>query len=180
MSAVARDIVAKFGVLYAGGLLAGEAGVLPLDRMMVAQAVRRACLAALAELPDPQGELRADLATLRERLTSGAVTNLETCTRHEERLIRNADGFRRLREGGKGEDIVVRAQVFTSWFVTPMRVRQLLEWLDDEGFLDHGRDRTAKRSNEWAQKQVTWPDDTRVRSVSIYTPNGVADLDINP
>ena len=153
--------------------------MLPLDRRVVGLAVRRACLAALAELPDPRGELRADLATLRERLGSGAVTNLETCSKQEERLIRNADGFRRLREGGKGEEFVVRAQVFVGWFGTLVRVRHLLEWLDDEGFLDHGRSRTAKRSNEWAQKQVTWPDGLRVRSVSIYAPNGVGDLDVN-
>lgn len=179
LSPVARDIVAKFGLLFAAGVLAADVGVLPLHRKAVGPAVRRACLAALAELPDPQGELRADLATLRERLAGGAVTNLETCSRQEERLIRNADGFRRLREGGKGEDFVVRAQVFTGWFGTPMRVRRVLEWLDNEGFLDHGRDRTATRSNEWAQKQVTWPDATRVRSVSIYAPNGVADLDLD-
>lgn len=179
MSPVARDIVAKFGLLYAGGVLAVDAGVLPLDKKTVGNAVRRGCLAALAELPDPQAELRADLTLLRERLASGGVTNFETSTRREERLIRNADGFRRLREGGKGEDFVVRAQVFAGWFRTPMRVRRVLEWLDNEGFLDHGRDRTATRSNEWAQKQVTWPDGTRVRSVSLYAPNGVGDLDVD-
>lgn len=179
MSPVARDIVAKFGLLYAGGVLAVDAGVLPLDKKTVGNAVRRACLAALTELPDPQGELRADVAILRENLASGSITNLETSTRQEMRLIRNAAGFRRLREGGKGEDFIIRAQIFAGWFGTPMRVRRVLEWLDDEGFLDHGRDRTAKRSNEWAQKQVTWPDGTRVRSVSLYAPNGVIDLDVD-
>ena len=176
LSPVARDIVAKFGLLFAGGVLAVEANVLPLNRRMVGLAVRRACLAALAELPDPDSELRADLATLRERLASGAITNLETCSRQEQRLIRNADGFRKVREGGKGEEFVVRAQVFAGWFSTQLRVRRVLEWLDDEGFLDHGRDRTTGRSNEWAQKHMTWPDATRVRSVSVYAPNGLADL----
>ena len=179
LSPVARDIVAKFGLLFAGGVLAVDAGVLPLARKSIGPAVRRACLAALAELPDPQGELRADLAILRERLSSGAITNLMTCSRQETRLIRNADGYRELREGGKGEDFFVRAQVFTGWFGTAMRVRRVLEWLDDEGFLDHGRGRTVNRSNEWAQRQVTWPDGTRVRSVSIYAPNGVTDLDVD-
>lgn len=178
MSPVARDIVSKFGILFAGGVLAVEAGVLPLHRRAIGPAMRRACLAALAELPDPDGELRIDLATLRERLHSGAITNLETCSRQAERLIRNADGFRKLRDDGKGDEFVVRAQVFTSWFGTPVRLRRVLEWLDDEGFLDHGRERTTRRSNEWAQKQVRWPDGTRVRSVSIYLPNGLADLDI--
>ncbi len=179
MSPVARDIVAKFGVLFAGGLLAVDAGVLPLDKKAVGRAVCRACRAALKELPDPQAELRADLANLQEHLLSGAVMNLETSNRQQVRLIRNAEGFRRLREGGTGEEFIVRAQNFTGWFGTPMRVRRLLEWLDDQGFLDHGRDRTTKRSNEWAQRQVTWPDGTRVRSVSLYAPHGVADFDVN-
>ena len=91
--------------------------------------------------------------------------------------MRDADGFRKPRAEGKGEEFVVRAQVFTGWFGTPVRVRRMLEWLDNEGLLDHGRDRTTKRSNEWAQKQVTWPDGTRMRSISLYLPAGLADLD---
>jgi hypothetical protein len=175
MSPVARDIVAKFGILFAAGVLAVDAGVLPLGRKAVGPAVRRACRAALAELPDPEGELRADLGILKQRLTSGAIIDLETCTRKEMRLMRNADGFHRPR--GEGEEFVVRAQVFGGWFGTPLRTRRVLEWLDEEGFLEHGRDRTRGRSNEWAQKQVTWPDETRVRSVSIYLPAGLDDLE---
>lgn len=179
MSPVARDIVAKFGVLFAGGVLAAEAKVLPLDRRAVGPAMRQACLAALAELPDPQGELRADLAVLCGRLASGAITDLETCSRQEERSIRNADGYREVRKGGTGVEFVVRAQACAGWFATPMRMRRVLEWLDTEGFLEHGRDRTATRSNVWAQKQVTWPNETRVRSIAIYLPRGLADLTLD-
>lgn len=175
MSPVARDIVAKFGVLFAGGLIAVEAGVLPLSKKVVAHAVRWACLAALAELPDPQRELRDDLAVLKGRLAGGGIIDLDASTLKELRLMRDADGFHRPR--GEGEEFVVRAQVFVGWFGTTVRVRRVLDWLDVEGLLDHGRDRTVKRSNEWAQKQVTWPDATRVRSMCIYLPAGLADLD---
>lgn len=95
MSPVARDIVAKFGILYAGGVLAVEAGVLPLNKKAIGPAVRRACRAALAELPDPEGELKADLAKLKERLLSGSILNLVACTRQQMRMMRNADGVGR-------------------------------------------------------------------------------------
>lgn len=175
MSPVARDIVAKYSVLFAGGILAVDAGVLPLVKKTVRNAVRRACLAALAELPDPEGELRSDRAILKARLAGGSIIDLDCSTRKELRLMRDADGFHRPR--GAGEEYVVRAQVFTGWFGTVVRVRRLLEWLDNEGLLDHGRDRTTTRSSEWAQKQVTWPNETRVRSISLYLPAGLSDLD---
>jgi hypothetical protein len=177
MSPVARDIVAKFGVLFAGGILAVDAGVLPLERKAIYPAIRRACLAALAELPDPAGELRSDLATLKDRLTSGAILDLDSRNQKEKRMMHNADGFRRQRENANGTECVVRAQVFAGWFGTVVRARRVLEWLADEGFLDHARDKGAKRSNEWAQKQVTWPDGTRVRSISVYFPAGLTNLD---
>jgi hypothetical protein len=179
MSPVALDIVAKFGLLYAGGMLAVEAGVLPLKGKAILVAAKQACRDALAELPNPQDELHSDLTLLRERLASGSIVNLASCSRKEARLIRSADGFHQLRDDGKGQEFVVRAQQFAKWFGTPMRVRRVLEWLDDQGFLDHGRDRTTTRSNKWAQKQVTWPDGTRVRSVCLYAPHGIADFDVN-
>ncbi|MCJ2127573.1 DUF927 domain-containing protein [Methylobacterium sp. E-045] len=177
MTAVGRDIVAKFGILWAAGILAVDAGILPLGRRAIGPVIIQACRAALAELPDPQNELRADRTALKEHLAGRTIIDLEACSRKEQRLMRDADGFHRPRRESGGEEYVVRAQEFSAWFGTPVRVRRLLEWLDDEGLLDHGRDRTTKRSNEWAQKQVTWPDDTRVRSISLYLPGGLSDLD---
>ncbi len=75
-------------------------------------------------------------------------------------------------------ECVVRAQIFAAWFGTPMRTRRVLEWLDNEGFLFHGRNKTRGRSNEWAQKHVAWLDQTRVRSISLYLPGGIADLEL--
>lgn len=174
MSPVARDIIAKFGVLFAAGVLAVQAEILPLEKRSVATAVRRACLAALAELPDPLSELRIDIGNLKERLTAGSMIDIDACPRKQLRMMHNADGFRKPR--GEGEEFVIRAQVFGEWFATSFRARHVLEWLDDNGYLDHSRERELKRSNEWAQKQVSWPDGTRVRSITVYLPRGPADL----
>ncbi|MBB2963516.1 DUF927 domain-containing protein [Methylobacterium sp. R2-1] len=179
MAPVARDVVAKFGGLYAGVLSGIDARVLPFDEKAAAQAIKRGCLAALSELPDPRGELRVDLAALAERLASGAVVDLDDCPPSRLRLIQDADGFHRSKGDGrtKGREYVFRAQVFVKWFATPLRARRVLEWLDDEGFLDPRGGRTHKRSLEWAEKQPLWPNGTRVRSFCLYLPNGLSDLD---
>ncbi len=175
MSPVARDIVGKFGMLLAGGVIANELGVLPLSQSRVGKAVARSCRAALAELPDPEADLRADLRLLKERLSGGALLDLESCSGRERRMMRNADGFCKPR--GQGKEFVIRAQVFGKWFGTPLQTRRTLEWLDSEGFLDHAKAVTKGRSNEWAQKQIIWPDDTRQRSISLFLPAGLADLE---
>ncbi|KQO45715.1 hypothetical protein ASF24_11170 [Methylobacterium sp. Leaf86] len=175
MSPVERDIVAKFGVLYAGGLFAIAAGVLPLDMKRLGAALKRACLAALAEIPNPQAELMADLKVLKGKLNGASVLDTETCTRKQLRLMHNADGFRQIKN--EGLECVVRSEVFTRWFRSELRRQRVLEWLDAEGFLNHGRDRTTGRSIEWAQRQVTWPDTSRKRSISVYLPGGFADLE---
>lgn len=175
MSPVARDIVAKFGVLYAGGLMAIAAGVLPLDMGQLGAALKRACLAALAEIPNPQAELIADLKALKAKLSCASVLDTESCTRKQLRLMHNADGFRQIKN--EGLEFVVRSEVFTKWFRSELRRQRVLEWLDAEGFLDHGRDRTTGRSIQWAQRQVTWPDTSRKRSISVYLPGGFADLE---
>ena len=179
MSPVARDIVVKFGGLYAGGHLGIDAGVLPLSKREMAQAAKRACLGALDALPDPLAELRADFATLKARLAGASILDIDDCPPSRMRLMQDADGFRRPRGDGqrKGEEFVIRAQVFVKWFTTPVRTRHVLEWLDDEGFLDPRGGRTPRRSLEWAEKQPLWPNGTRVRSFCIFLPNGLTDLD---
>ena len=175
MSPVARDIVAKFGVLYAGGVLAAEADVLPRQAKFIWNDMQDACEGALALLPDPAAELRADLRALKNHLEGAALIDLENCTGKQRRLIRNADGYY---EGkANGRRYVVRAQQFTGWFPSGLRARRILEHLDDEGLLEHGRARTQGRSNEWAQTQVTWPDETRQRSICFFFPEGLDDLE---
>ncbi len=175
LTPVARDIVAKFGVLFAGGCLAVEAGILPFDVKTLAQAVKRSCVAALAALPDQKAELRADLKLLQEKLSGSAILDCSTITGQKLRVLPNADGY--LVVSGASRKYVVRAKEFGDWFPNLLRVRHVLEWLDDEGFLSHGRARKPGRSLEWAQSQELWPDKTRPRSVVIDLPAGLGSLD---
>lgn len=179
MSAVARDIVAKFGVLYAGGRLAIRFGILPLDAKTLRQALRRACRAALAALPDAKAELDEDIALLRQQLEGSAIINREECSSSRRHVYRSADGFREPQD--RGVRFTVRSTAFKAWFRNLARTRALLEWLDAEGLLlNRGGGKQTVRSLEWAQAQPFWPDGTRPRAIVIYLPMGLSTLDYTP
>jgi hypothetical protein len=143
---------------------------------VVGDAVRRACLGALADMPDHERDLCDSLAILKVKLTGGAVVDLDNCKVQEIRLLGNADGFHRPR--AKGVEYVIRAAAFEKWFKTKLMARLVLEWLDEEGVLETGRTRKTKDSNGWAQQQPKWLNDKRVRSFVIYLPAGLEDLDV--
>ena len=174
LTEVRRDIIAKFGILAAGGAMASAFKVLLIDEKVIFDAVIRACNAALSVLPDPDAELREDLASLQRNLGEGAILDAEAISARRMSLFRQADGFHCRRD--KGAIFVVRQCAFASWFRTPLRAQRVLERIDLEGFLPQTRERRAGRSLDWAQKQVTWPDGTRVRSISIYLPGGLEQI----
>lgn len=173
-SAVARDILAKFAIVYAGGVLASDFGIIPLKPASIFNATRKTCLLTLGELPDHDAELASDLVRLQEKLSSGGVIEKDTASQKKRRMFHSADGYSDRK--AEGREYVIRATSFAATFATPLRVRRVLDWLDGEGLLTHSREPTAKRSNAWAQTQVTWPNGTRVRSIVIYIPNSISDL----
>ena len=160
------DIVAKFGVLAAGGILAIYADVLPFDAQVVWRAMRRACRAALDCLPDPEADLHTDLLTLREQLTGAGMIDVENASTAQKRLMHSAEGY--YEKEITGVKYTFRSVCFTKFFRSQARARRVLDWLDEEGFLHHQRDRKVGVSNEWAQVQVKWPDGSRVRSICVF------------
>lgn len=171
---IGRDIVAKFGVLWAGGLAAIAAGILPLDRKLLSLAVKRACLAALADRPNPARELHDSLTSLAGRLHGGSIIDITSPSRRDISLISKADGTREKQE--HGWEYLVRAESFRQWIYQPARRHRLLEHLDEGGYLRHQRPRAAGNSEIWAQCQRVWRDGTRQRSICVFLPNGTADL----
>lgn len=175
ITAIERDIVRKFGLIYTAGFIAIDAGVLPLDAKEVATHLRDACRDALDDLPDPERDLRADMAVLKLRLLGNTIVDADNGGGRLKVLLKFADGFRKRIEGG--EMYVVNATEFIKWIPSNYRAQRVLGKLDDEGLLDHERRRTLGKSIEWAQKQVTWPDKRRVRSICFFFPGGLTELD---
>ena len=170
---IKRDIVAKFAILYAGGMAAITADVLPLSDQKVWQAISRACRAALRSLPNPEAELERNLLKLKDLLTSGGMMDADELTTTQKRQMKNADGYHE--KDGVGVLYVIRSKSFSRSFPSLAGTLNVLAWLDDEGFLRHQRDRKSGSSLEWAQSQVTWPNGERVRSICVYVS---CDLDV--
>lgn len=175
MSPIAHDIAAKFGLLYAGGSLAADWGILPLDQGTVFEAVQLACRRALRALPDPESDLRIGLKRLKDLLLGGSIIELSTGDQKRKGLLRGADGYHFTKDAGRL--YVIRSTIFAECLRTEPMVRRVLEWLDEEGLLVHSRARKSGRSIEWAQRQVSWPDGTRTRSIEIFLPKGLDEID---
>lgn len=175
---IRKDIVSKFGILKAGGILAVKAGILPCDIKIVARAIRKSCEAALAALPDPDRDLHHDILLLRNKLSGPTIIKLDMITNlassRTKDLLTKADGLRR--KEIQGDVVLIRGTSFRGWFKSTHRTAQLLKWLDDEGLLQQDRLKTSGRSIEWAQTQEKWPNGTRPRSIKLILPQGLKNL----
>jgi hypothetical protein len=173
-----RDIVSKFAVLAAGGVVAITTKILPFKTDLIYDAVKQSCLAALGALPDQEGELRGDLATLRAKLEGPTILRAPTGTRPlspgEQKLLEGADGIKFSR--GTGTEFTIRSSSLSGWLPSPARLRQVLERLAQEGHLKQTRAGSSGRSIEWAQSQVEWYSGYRPRSIRISLPNGLNSL----
>ena len=172
---IARDIIGKFAVIYAGGYAACDAKVLPFHSNAVYAAVRRSCIAALKALPEPEADLRRDRLILRDLLTGAGILDNDEASTRQKRNLEKMDGY--FEREGVGRRYTVRTTSFCKAFSTTIRARRLLEWLDCEGNLQHQRGRKIGLSLEWAQCQATWPNAQRVRSFVIYFPTGLKVLE---
>lgn len=173
-SNVARDVVAKFGALFAGGVLASRFEVFPVSEEGIRARIASACQSALDDLPDPEAEIRKDRVLLREKLGSGSILNFLEPNKKLLATLLQADGYKE--RSNPGECYRVRATVFESWFNTPARTKIMLQWLYSEGYLITTKSVSRGQSNSWAQTQGNWPDGSRPRSFEIRFPKGLSVL----
>lgn len=173
-SNVARDVVAKFGALFAGGVLASRFQIFPASEAGIRARITSACQSALDDLPDPAEENREDRTLLREKLGSGPILDLSEPNKKLVTLLSQADGYKERSKAG--ERYRVRATVFESWFKTPARAKAMLQWLDSEGYLITAKSASRGQSNNWAQTQGNWPDGSRPRSFEIRFPKDLSVL----
>ena len=176
LTPIKRDIVSKFALVYAGGMAAIDAGVLPFDEDTIMGANHRACRRALKCLPDPMADLRADVELLMKKLKSGGVIDKMNAPAKVLKSMLKADGF--FEQTRHGRVYSIRATTFMTYFRSQVRANRVLDWLDEQGLLLHQKDRRSA-SNAWAQKQVTWPDGiSRPRSICIVINDGADVLEL--
>ncbi|WP_428492499.1 DUF927 domain-containing protein [Rhodopila sp.] len=162
-----RSLLDRFGLLYAGGCLAIEAGVLPWGRRQVLTALW-ACLSAA------RGQRRADRLspkkirrTLRDRLRTPSVVARLPGVRFGPD---DHAGFFGMVDGRRQHTI--HAKAFRSWFGGSKQCAAALAWLHQRGLLVLG-DKPATpwlASGEWAERTPRWPDGRVQKSFMFLEP----------
>jgi hypothetical protein len=159
-----RHAARNAGVIYAGGCLAIDAGLLPWKKKRLLRAIATVFRDALREATQDGSTTRARML-LKAALTSAdivAATGKKAFGPREHR------GF--TQPSKTGLVYTVHAKVFRSWF-DPYTLAAVLTWLDDEGFLVRG-DRRAVASNgtQWAEQSPRWPNGQPTRSIVFRDP----------
>jgi hypothetical protein len=163
---VARQMAKNFGLLYAGAILAIEAGVLHWPRLHLQQALKRAFDDAF-ELCKVVDRLALGLEILKKNLREKIVE------RKPDSTFGHGDehaGFWKIEGGGKV--IVVHASQFRSWFTGDAQTRRILEWLSSEGHLKQAENATkgVVTQTDLNGPTVRWPNDKMVRSFVFQDP----------
>jgi hypothetical protein len=115
-SQIQREIITNFSVVYAGGAMASDAGIFPLSREQIGEAVIRCCEAALGEVPDAQSSLKKALLQLSIRLKDRQVIAEGNAIAKK----RKASGFAGWFDNkNRDHRYVIRASEFVDWFNTP-------------------------------------------------------------
>jgi hypothetical protein len=168
---VARDVAAKCGLVYAGGLLGIKFGIVPWTQDELLDAIGKCYRAARDLLPDEGVTLRRGLAIVEARLNtldrSRALKRKQLTSTDWDRL----DGYRKLLSGR--DHYYMRREVFNALFATTAQKNLVLKHLIENGQITtavaKGGGASAVRK---PQDQFIWPDGGRRRSYEIVIPRG--------
>lgn len=159
---VARDVGRKFGLIYAGGVLGIQCGLLPWKEATLRAAVTKSFIGARDLLPDPGVLLRqgrAALKALRGRLPT--VTDGDTGVNYG-RLA----GFKQP-EGDRNR-YVIKTEDYNNTFTSHEQQELVTRWLIETGRITLAKPKTGGRSDPKPKEQNPWPDGMRRRSIEIF------------
>jgi Domain of unknown function (DUF927) len=168
---IARDVAGKFGLIYAGGMLASRFGIVLWPQDELFDAIAKCFRAARDLLPDEGAALRQGIHMLRACLRR--LVRVKKLSKQELAATdwEKTDGYR-WRPPGQDRHII-KCDAFNALFATSNQRDIVLNWLTethqitaavaDAGESPH--ERTAKR-------QFFWPDGNRRRSYEIVFPRG--------
>jgi putative DNA primase/helicase len=157
----------NFAVIFAGGSLAIEAGVLPWPEDVLLDAIVTCFESAIVR--GHANALAIARRTLQKKLASDEIIE-----RTPNAIFGPMDhaGFSE-HVNGKVR-ITVASAAFAKWFENRAQRLAALHWLHDQGHLDMGTKRASPslRTTEWAERQRRWPDGSNPRSFVFFDPFG--------
>ena len=168
LSEAAAHAFDNVAMIYAGGYIAVDAGLLSYDKKELAAAIWRCVrdsIPAIRAQPNPPTRVVRDL---RIGMRTARLHRFARDGRFDSERF---EGFVTARHGPT--TYVVRARDFRAWFDgDPLRFRSALAWLERRGCLRARRVRSeaARRRADWAERAVMWPDGRAVRSIAVFDP----------
>jgi hypothetical protein len=162
----------NFALVYAGGCVAIDAGILPYLKKDVRRAITRCCRDALQTAREDNDPLLRAKWILRRWLESDRIFEMKS---PNDRFDESRFGGYVIKDGQRSK-YVIRAATLRRWFKTePAALRGIIAWLEGKRCLVARNPRTtgiARRPTDWAERIVTWPDrqSTTVRSIIFYDP----------
>jgi hypothetical protein len=165
---VTRDVAAKFGLVYAGGRLGIQFGILPWQQDELLDAIAKCYRGARDQLPDEGVALRRGIAILKARL--GELDRLKTLETSDSADWEKIPGYWKRRN--TDDRYIIRREVFNAIFATAVQRDLVLKYLIEHNQIKLALPKGGVSTTAKPKKQFIWPDDKRRRSYQIIFPRG--------
>lgn len=155
----------NFALVYAGGRLAIEAGILPWNPKDLLEAIVTCFASAMRELGRHESILSRAQEILRKKLRDEKLPPKGDGADPDKQ-----DGFQE--EGTDGVIYTVKAAAMREWFPDPAHFRAILSWLNDERLLikADGAPKPSPKGTEWAVTTPRWSGERKVKSIRFKAP----------
>jgi hypothetical protein len=164
--AVARDVAAKFGLVYAGGLLGIRFGIVPWQADELLDAIAKCYRAARDILPDEGVALRKGMEVLNACL--GKLRRLKDLEGDRSTDWDRIKGYRA--QSKRKNRYLIKGEVFNAIFATTVQQEIVLRHLIRNKLIKLGTSKSGSGTTEKPQKQFIWPDGQRRRSYELKFP----------
>jgi putative DNA primase/helicase len=155
----------NFALVYAGGRLAIEAGLLPWREERLRSAIKTCFKAGLRSITKPE-----NVTSKARRILRAMLKEKEFPTYRQGRGAPDpkADGFK-VREDGT-HVYKIRSQFFVRQFPSKAHAVAALTWLDQKGALRKASPARDVQSYEWAVTSPRWPEARKFKAVVFVDP----------
>lgn len=162
---LSRDVAKRFGILYAGGILARRAGLVDWDDHELSAAIKNCYGRARAMLPDDGELLRRGLEALETKFVTLALMSNHNSAQFAKAQCDELDGF--TRRGSGSISHIIKRHVFDSLFVSKHQQTLVEAWLLNNGRLARAISKGAASGVFVPKEQHIWPDGERRRSLEV-------------
>jgi hypothetical protein len=164
--AITSDVAAKFGLVYAGGLLGIKFGIVPWQQGELLDAIAKCYRGARDLLPDEGVALRQGLALLMGRLAG--LPRRKILKADKATNWHKVEGYRARRDGR--DRYVIRREAFNGIFASTAQRDRVLQYLIEENQITLALRIGEAAAGSKPKQQFTWPDGERRRSYKIMIP----------